>query len=638
MSEGYGDHGGRRDPYGSPDAPGAHGRQPTVVGYDEYGQPVYGYQEATGPGDPYAQQPGQPGQPPPGTYGAYGAYETPDANGAFDGGGRAAPRYEEAPYGTGAYGTGAGGAGGYAGDAYGSDPYGAGASPYAQPQQYATYEQHEHDPYRQPQQPQQPQQPAQPQQMQQARQPEQSQQAQQTRDWIPRQGTAPEQEGFEAHGQRQQPAGGPGAGQQSAPGGEGEEYRPEEFAFVDEPSDNSEDVIDWLKFTESRTERREEAKRRGRNRKVALVVVLALVLVSGAGYLWYAGKLPGTAGPGAGAGPAAGQQRNVIVVHLRSTSGGGSTSALLVDNADAKRGDTVLLPNSLAVSADDGTTTTLGKSVEHEGASPTRDSLSTLLGADIKGTWRLDTPYLENLVDLVGGVTVDANATVPGAKKGAKPVVNRGRSQELGGPEAVAYATYRAPGEPQTRQLERFGQVMQQTLRKVSSSPSAATDTVEKLGQIPDPSLSESQLGTSLAKLAGRAKAGEYRTQLLPVRSNGTLGRSTDEGLVKKVLGGAVKNSDPHAAPRVKVTNAGGDRGADDAASAALVNGGYTVVNGGSSSAARARTLVTYASSAQREKAVEVAKTLGLRGSAVRKGASIGNADVAVVLGRDYKG
>jgi 2-oxoglutaroyl-CoA hydrolase len=62
------------------------------------------------------------------------------------------------------------------------------------------------------------------------------------------------------------------------------EYHTGQFAFVEEPSDDSEDVIDWLKFTENRTERREEARRRARSRIIALVVVLA-----GAGGVFTAG-------------------------------------------------------------------------------------------------------------------------------------------------------------------------------------------------------------------------------------------------------------------------------------------------------------------------------------------------------------
>jgi hypothetical protein len=436
-------------------------------------------------------------------------------------------------------------------------------------------------------------------------------------EWIPQQ-TAPEPSAAPSR------AGEPG-------------YETEQFSFIEEETDDSEDVIDWLKFTENRTERRQEAKRRGRNRVVALGVVLALALVGGVGYLWAAGKLPGLSENDGATASAAGQQRDVIVVHLRALDGGGSSTALLVDNATAKRGNTVLLPNSLALNGENGTTTTLGKSVEAEGTAATRESLGTLLGADIKGSWRLDTPYLENLVELVGSIKLDADATVPGEKKGDDPLVERGKDQTLDGRAAVAYATYRGRGEPQNRQLERFGEVMHQTLRKLSSDAGGATTTVETLGQIPDPSLPEKELGASLAKLSGLAKEGSYRTGLLPVQTNGTLSDRTSQGLVKQVLGGTVKNTDPDAAPRVKAVNASGDRAADDTAQADLVNSGYTVVEGGAGGKAQARSQVTYADDTFKAKAEEVAKTLGLPGSAVRKGEAAANADLTVVLGRDYK-
>ena len=71
-----------------------------------------------------------------------------------------------------------------------------------------------------------------------------------------------------------------------------------------------------------------------------------------------------------------------------------------------------------------------------------------LLGTKITGTWRLDTPYLENLVDLVGNIDISTDADVPGAKQGGDPVVKKGDDQTLTGPMAVAYATYRAPARP----------------------------------------------------------------------------------------------------------------------------------------------------------------------------------------------
>ncbi|MGW5862197.1 LCP family protein [Streptomyces sp. NPDC055239] len=451
--------------------------------------------------------------------------------------------------------------------------------------------------------------------------------------WIPQQSRQPEPEAepeprreseFEPESERRDPA-----------------YETQQFSFIEEPDEESEDVIDWLKFTESRTERREEAKRRGRSRVVALVVVLTLVIAGGVGYLWYAGKLPGLSDDASGdAAAAAGpQNRDVIVVHLHNTKGGGTSTALLVNNTTTKRGTTVLLPNSLSVTDDDGAGTTLGKSVDDDGSTGTRESIDTLLGTQVEGTWRLDTPYLNNLVELVGNIDVDTDADVPDpkAKKGQGPLVKKGEQQTLSGPMAVAYATYRASGETETAQLSRFGQVMQAVLRKLSSDPQAATTTVQSLAQILDPSLKEKDLGAFLAKLADRAKGGDYSTQTLPVQQDGTLSEKAGESVVKNVLGGAVKNPDKGAAVRVGVKNASGTKGAGQEARISLVNGGYTFVDSGAGSTAQTSSQVTYAEADKKTQATEVAKTLGLPESAVRKGKTATNADVSVVLGQDYK-
>lgn len=591
----------RQDPYG-PQDPYAHDPyaqeqqgQPGYT-YDAYGQPVY--RDAAQPS--YEQH-----------YDAYGQQAAPSAYEGYD------------PYGA---------QQGHQGQQsyqeqtnrqeYGYDPYGrqqVQAEP-GYPQQY--------DPYGRPQQ--------------------QPQQQQQQQEWIPQQAQQSpyEQVSYEEPprppAQRRAPSqdldeAGVAGGSQG-PSSVAPEYQTEQFSFIEEPDEDSEDVIDWLKFTESRTERREEAKRRGRSRIVALSVVLVLLLAGGAGYLWWAGKLPGLAGADTGkAAEAGGQKRDVLVVHLRDTQSGNSSTALLVDNETTHKGTTVLLPNSLVVPTDDGTATTLGKSVKDEGAEPTRDSLNSLLGADLKATWRLDTPYLENLVETVGGITLDTDATVPGAKKGASPVVKQGSAQNLGGQAAVAYATYRAPGEPQTKQLQRFGQVLQATLKKVSSDADGATATVKALLQVLDPPLTEAQLGSSLAQRAELAKTGAYRTTLLPVQANGTLSQTTAAGVVKNVLGGTVKKTAPDATARVAVRNATGTKAATGTAQVALLNGGYSFVDDGTDSVARATSEVTYADAAQKAKATEVAKTLGLPASAVKQGKGASNADITVVLGRDYR-
>ncbi|GGQ63803.1 LytR C-terminal domain-containing protein [Streptomyces pilosus] len=538
-----------------------------LVGYDEYGRPVYrqatdqqpqqydGYQQQDRQGygyDPYAT--GGPQQPAYDPYATGGAPQQPQA-----------PAYD-------AY-----GAGGHQQPAY--DPYGQ-TAPHGTGQQPQVTEQTAH---------------------------------------IPQQAGPVDED--------------------PAPDEPGREYRTEQFAFVEEPDGDSEDVIDWLKFTENRTERREEAKRRARSRVVALAVAFALVVAGGVGYLWYAGKLPGlSSGPETGTTTAAGaQKRDVLVVHLHDTDRGGTATALLVDNTTTKQGTTVLLPNSLALTADDGSTTTLAKSVEDDGSEGTRTSLDTVLGTDIEGTWRLDTPFLLTLVDLVGNIEVDTDTDVPDpdAKKGEAPLVRKGKGQTLSGKAAVAYATHRGPGEAQDAQLERFGQVLHGVLRKMTSDPDAATVTIQTLGQIIEPPLTDKDLGSFLARLSDLAKGGDHRTALLPVRDDGTLTAEASDGVVKDVLGGTAKSPDPDAAVSVSVRNATGVDDRTEKARVILLNGGFTFREAGTADA-EATSKVVYADAADKANAGEVAKTLGLPADSVTRGKTSANARVSVVLGQDY--
>ncbi|MEU6892120.1 LCP family protein [Streptomyces sp. NPDC046557] len=469
---------------------------------------------------------------------------------------------------------------------------------------------------------------------------------QQARQWIPQQ-QAPQQPAPDPRPaphvpepRRAASEAAPGAAPHPARAAEpqaGRDYRTEMFAFIDQPDEESEDVIDWLAFTESRTERREEARRRGRNRIVALIVVLALFVVGGVGYLWYAGGLPFLDGPDAQkktAAPGA-QKRDMIVVHVLNTKKGGSSTALLVDNVTTKQGATVLLPNTLNVPKEDGTVRPLSKAVE-DGGLVTREALDSVLGTRIGGTWRLDTPFLERLVELVGGIEVDTDTAVPADDKAKTPAVTQGAKQNLTGAMAVAYATYRAQGEPESRQLERLGKVLYAVLRKVPGDPKAAAVTVDSMGQILDPALNAQNLGALLSRIGEHAKVGAYRTEVLPVKPDGALADGAGKKTVDDILGGSVA-SVPGAVPRIGLKDATGDDKAQLAAKAALLNGGYTLVEGGKADKTAAVSQITYQDDAQRPKAIEVAKTLGLPETAVKKAESTVNADVVVLLGKDYK-
>ncbi|MGZ3099084.1 LCP family protein [Streptomyces sp. H72] len=578
---------------------GYGGDQYELVGYDEYGRPVYRQAQAQdqvqgGPGgqqpyDPYAQQQaGQYGHQ-QGQYGqqgyGYDPYAQQPAQQPYD------------PYGT------------QGGWDTGQQPPATGHGTY---DGYATgpREQPAHDPYGRT-----------------ATSGPQPRVAEQT-------AHIPQQAG---------PRGEPEADALAEAAGPDREYRTEQFAFVEEPTDDSEDVIDWMKFTENRTERREEARRRARARVVALVVVLALVAVGGVGYLWYAGKLPGASSSDdrtGGTTAAGAQKRDVIAVHLHDTKGGGTSTALLVDNTTTKQGTAVLVPNALALTGDDGTTTTLAKSVDDDGPDATRTALDSALGTDIGGTWRLDTPYLQILVDLVGNIEVDTDTDVPdpAAKdKGAAPLVHQGENQTLSGKAAVAYATHRGSGERADAQLQRFGQVMQGVLRKLSSDPQAATTTIQTLGLILDPPLTDQDLGAFLAGLSDLAKGGDFRTELLPVGSDGRLSAEASDSIVKDVLGGTAKSPDKDAAVSVSVRNATGVEDRTGKARVVLLNGGFTFLEGGTASGTEATSKVVYAQAADKENAVQVAQTLGLPTGSVTQGEVSANARVSVVLGQDYE-
>ncbi|WP_326594818.1 LCP family protein [Streptomyces brevispora] len=580
-------------------------QQPQIVGYDEYGQPVYQQQPGQQQYDPYGQQQQQQQQ----------QVQQPQQYP-----GQQAPQTDQG---------------------YGYDPYAQQQQQQQQQQQAPPPQQY--DPYAAQQ-----------------HQPQQAQPAQQgygydgygydtgqqpaavdtAQQWTVPQQTQPPAPAPTPVPPQRDPGPAPEAESEAVVPGQrrgDRDYGTEQFSFIEEPDEDSEDVIDWLKFTESRSERREEARRRGHNRMVALIVVVALVVVGGVGYLWSAGKLPGfSASEEEGTASTGPQRRDVIVVHLHNTKGGDTSTALLVDNVTTKQGATVLLPNSLAVADEDGNTSTLGKSVEDDGTTGTRESIDTLLGTEISGTWRLDTPYLENLVDLVGNIDVDTDTDVPDAKKGASPLVKKGKAQTLSGPMAVAYATYRGSGEAEAKQLMRFGQVIRGVLRKISDDPKSATITVQTLAQILDPSLREEDLGASLAKLAKHAKVGDYKTALLPVQGDGSLTDAATDSVVKDILGGTVKAPAADAAVRVAIKNATGNEGGTESARIKLVNGGYAFVNGGKSDPVASSEII-YKDAADKEKATQVAKTLDLPTSAVKRGEPAGNAAVSVVIGQNYK-
>ncbi|MFF3074364.1 LytR C-terminal domain-containing protein [Kitasatospora sp. NPDC057904] len=410
-------------------------------------------------------------------------------------------------------------------------------------------------------------------------------------------------------------------------------YTTGEFTFVDEEAEETEDVIDWLKFAESRSEVRAERRRRLRNRLIGLGVAVALAAGGVGGYLFFTGDSKQTAAKAAG-------KRQVNVVHLRDLQGKVS-SALLVNDAAGGKGTVLLLPDTLRLPGPgDPAVAPVSQALDPSmGAAATRDGLSAVLGAPVAGTWRLDTPYLELLVNQLGGVRVDTNAeTHDGGKPDGALLSAAGKNTLLNGKAAVAYATLQAAGENRDAQLARFGQVMDAVVRTMPTDFNEAKDDVHRMNAVLDPSLPEDALAGVLAQLAQQAKDGHFGTTALTVKPDGSLDEATAGKQVKDVLGGTVKSAVAGDAPaRVSVQDASGNDQAAASAQVQIVNAGLTFIPGGAKGAPQATSEIRYTDDARQAAAKSLATSLGLPDTAVKKVGDAQNADLVVVLGKDYQ-
>ncbi|WP_344438029.1 LytR C-terminal domain-containing protein, partial [Kitasatospora nipponensis] len=434
--------------------------------------------------------------------------------------------------------------------------------------------------------------------------------------------SAPAEPSEQVGGSRPAAKGARSAGQDS--------YQTGEFTFVDEEAEESEDVIDWLKFAESRTERRDERRRKLRTRLLGAAVALVVAAGATTGYLYFTGKLGSSQSAAAAAGP-----RSVVVVHLRDLQGKVST-ALLVNDAPGRKGSILLLPDGLLLpSSGDSPTTPLGQSMDSIGPAATRDALATMLGAPVAGTWRLDTPYLQLLVAQLGGVKVDTDAQITGPD--GKALVEKGSQRTLSGQAAVAYATYQAPGESREAQLKRFGAVLGAVVATMPTALADATDDVHRMNAVLDPSLPEKALAGLLAELAQQVKDGHFGTSELPLKADGTLDEAKAGPLVKDVLGSTVHLAAATGAPaRVGILDGSGNDAAATAAQVQVINSGLNYVST-SKGPAQATTEIRYTDDGRLAAAKSLAASLGLPDGVVKKVTDAQTADLVLVLGKDYQ-
>ena len=414
-------------------------------------------------------------------------------------------------------------------------------------------------------------------------------------------------------------------------------YRAGDFAFVDEADEP--DVKGWLSFSESRADSRAERLRKMRVRLIALGVVLVLVGAGVGVYMWLGGSVPGLTTPTA--------TKSMILFRLDDADGDSVGDALMVtqrggstDGTATGTGALVIIPAQMQIDDEGFGSQPFGGNMASQQPPAGSDVVADTLGVTPDGVWTMTETVLDIFVNDLGGITLTTNTAIPASTADPKGV-SQG-SVTLNGDQAVAYATYTAPGEAATAQSARFGQVLNALVGAIPEQSNAVGAYLKNLALIPDPSLPMSSLAPILAALATQQNAGKVTVATLPLTSGNTLNATGAAEIVSKLLGGTLKaGASAGQAARVLVQNGTGASTSDGAklmaaAQAKLVNAGYTY-NAGDVVAAQATTKVEVASSSDQSLAQQVAASMGLGGSAVEVVSSLTSVDdVTVVLGKDW--
>jgi hypothetical protein len=278
------------------------------------------------------------------------------------------------------------------------------------------------------------------------------------------------------------------------------------------------------------------------------------------------------------------------------------------------------------------------------------DALGITLDVLVDGTWRLTPDGLEALVDAVGPITVDVDVEVMGRSPSGAPVVvlPAGPNQQVDGAAAVAFASYRAPGEPEEARLARFSQVLSEVLSELPASTTDVTAALDALGPESRATLSRAQLADVLVALGDVDRADDLRMQALPVTPIETGGPvpayALDEtqwaSIRSTALAGSLPPQQPGGEVRVLVENGVGTPGIEQDAARMLRRAGFVFVNGGNANRfdyARTVVLIPDASQEQRDLGASVASALGVPASAVKLSpAGQQVAEVIVIIGADF--
>ncbi len=325
--------------------------------------------------------------------------------------------------------------------------------------------------------------------------------------------------------------------------------------------------------------------------------------------------------------------------------------ALLSVGGSVKRANVITIPSNVVVDVATGGTLPFGQIARLPDPNGPASALSDAIGVNVDGTFAMNALAFSGLVDAVGGITADVDVDVLAvAADGTQTVVvSAGRAVVLQGPQAAAYATYLAPGEPEEARMARFTQVLRLTVAKLPSDVTKVGSIISGLGASARSTVPTSVLAAFLVKLQSDVLVDNAAYKNLPVKPIDSGGTVTAYGvdqaaaavMVQELLPDAARKPGPNTKVRVLVQNGVGTPGLNAAARQLIVDAGFTFVNGANAPTLGHETtqiVVPDATDQSRTWGNDIAIALGVSPSDVvvdASGQSV--ADVIVVLGADFK-
>ena len=343
--------------------------------------------------------------------------------------------------------------------------------------------------------------------------------------------------------------------------------------------------------------------------------------------------------------------QSTLLVQVSGQDGTAVVNALVGVTPASGSAAALLIPAGLLVDDASSGDMPLGETLTLPSKQASADALTDLLGVRVSNTWVLSQQGLAALVDKVGGVqvTVDKDVISKNAK-GDQAVVVRAGSQRLRGPQAAAYATYLADGEPEAVRLARFNDVFDEVLRSLPATKAEIATTLTGLSTGSTASLTPPQLASLLVVLRTTAIKELLHYDVLPVNDIDTgdsvdtygLDSSKAGALLQTLFAPSLQKDRTGDTVRVLVENGIGTPDLVKAARDKLVKDGFQFITGGNasdlSSTDPSVVLIDDGSDKAQSRGARVAKSLGLPASSIQlnpRGQTV--ADVIVILGADFK-